>query len=418
MALQEVSEAGVHVAGDVFDQQWTPAYGTCVNTQGTFWAYVVYNMPGEYTYKFVNDDEWGVNEWPAGGAPMECTDGSNRTLGMTLDGTVTPAYCYNTCETCSDPNVVLTVDMSNVETDNGGYVAGDFNGWAGQAMSDNEDGTYSIELFLEAGEAYAFKFQNGPGGWEGVPVACQADGSDNRTFTVPEDLEEGDQFMYSACFNQCSEVCVPNPDPANITFRVDMSEEEVSAEGVSVIGTFTDPVWQDGAVAMSDDDGDGIYEVTVLISGAADFFYKFVNGDVFVPANEEFHEFPEQLPCNVTNNQGGWNRFHTRTGEDEVLPEVPFAACSASVGTNNIELGAVNIYPNPSFGSTFVDVENPNGYNLRMSILDVTGKTVRNNITLNSGRKEINTSNFAPGLYFLNITNEKSERTVYKLMVR
>lgn len=78
----------------------------------------------------------------------------------------------------------------------------------------------------------------------------------------------------------------------------------------------------------------------------------------------------------------------------------------------------VRVYPNPSNGSTFIEVENPNGYNLRMSVLDITGKVVRDNILLNSGRKEINTSNFAPGLYFLNVTNEKSERSVYKLMVR
>lgn len=417
MALQEVDETGVHIAGDVFEQPWTPAFGTCFNTNADVWTYVVYNTPGSYLYKFVNGDDWGVNEWPAGGGPDECTDGSNRTLELTLEGVVTPAYCYNTCETCSDPNVLLTVDMSNVENDNGGFVAGDFNGWAGQAMANNDDGTYSIELFLEAGATYEFKFQNGPGGWEGVPVACQAAGSDNRTFTVPEDLEEGEQFEFSACINQCTEVCVPNPDPANVTFRVDMNAEDISAGGVFIIGTFTDPVWQAGAIELTDPDGDGVYEVTVLISGPADFLYKYVNGDVSEPENEEFNGFPEQLPCNVSNNFGGWNRFHTRSGEDEVLPVVPFAEC-LTASTNNVELGAVNIYPNPSFGSTFVEIENPNGYNLRMNIMDVTGKIVRENILLNTGRKEINTSNFAPGLYLLNVTNERSERAVYKLMVR
>lgn len=417
MANEEVSEAGVHVAGDVFEQEWTPAYGTCVNTSGTFWTYIAYNTPGDYIYKYINGDDWGLNEWPAGGGPAECTDGSNRTLALTIDGVVSPAFCYNACETCSDPNVVLTVDMSNVETDNGGYVAGEFNGFAGQPMADNGDGTYSIGLFLTPDSTYEFKFQNGPGGWEGVPIACQAENSDNRVFTVPGDLEEGEQFEFSACINQCNEVCVPDPDPANITFRVDMNEEEVSAEGVFIIGTFTNPVWQDGALELADDDSDGIYELTVLVSGPADFLYKYVNGDVDEPTNEEFNGFPEQLNCNITNNFGGWNRFHTRSGEDEVLPVVPFAACGP-LSTNNVELGAVNIYPNPSFGSTFVEIENPNGYNLRMNIMDITGKIVRENTLLNTGRKEINTSNFAPGLYLLNVTNERSERAVYKLMVR
>jgi hypothetical protein len=418
MANEEVSPSGVHVAGDVFDLEWTPSYGTCVNETGNFWTYVAYAMPGSYLYKFVNGDSWGVNEWPAGGGPAECTNGDNRTIEITLDGVATPAYCYNACETCSDPNVLLTVDMSNVETDNGGFVAGEFNGFSGQAMADNGDGTYSIGLFLEEGSTYEFKFQNGLNGWEGVPVGCQAEASDNRVFTVPEDLGEGEQFEFSACINQCTEECVPNPDPANITFRVDMSDEDVSAAGVFVIGTFTNPVWQDGAIAMEVGDEAGVYEATVLISGPADFLYKFVNGEVTEPTNEEFNAFPDQLPCNVSNNFGGWNRFYTRSGEDEVLPVLPFAACSAAMSIDNVELGLVNIYPNPSFGLTFVEIENPNGYNLRMNIMDVTGKIVRENILVNTGRKEINTSNFAPGLYFLNVTNERSERSVYKLMVR
>ena len=64
-----------------------------------------------------------------------------------------------------------------------------------------------------------------------------------------------------------------------MTFRVDMTEEEVSATGVWVIGNFTNPNWQAGAIQMTDDDMDGVYEVTVNISGSATILYKFTNGD-------------------------------------------------------------------------------------------------------------------------------------------
>jgi hypothetical protein len=53
-----------------------------------------------------------------------------------------------------------------------------------------------------------------------------------------------------------------------------------------------------------------------------------------------------------------------------------------------------------------------------MNIVDITGKTVRENAVLNTTRYEINTTDLNPGLYFLNIVNERSETAVYKLMVQ
>ena len=166
---------------------------------------------------------------------------------------------------------------------------------------------------------------------------------------------------------------------------------------------------------MEDVDGDGIYEVTLEVSGPAEFQYKYANGDP--NAVEETGDFAAG-GCGVSNGIGGFNRTHVRSGEDEVLDAFYYNSCLIVLSTNNVELGAVRIFPNPSNGSTFVEVENPNGYNLRMNIFDITGKIVRENVLLNTGRKEINTTNFSTGLYFLDITNEKGQRSVYKLMVR
>ncbi len=414
MALQEVSALGVHVAGSVFTPQWNPLTGPCFNSSGTTWTYVAYNVPGTYEYKFINGDDWGPNEWPQqGSGPAECTNGDDRVLELVVGGVETPAYCFNSCETCSDPNVVLTVDMNGVLVNNGGFVAGDFNGWSGQAMSDNGDGTYTIGLFLDPG-TYQFKFQNGAGGWEDVPPQCNVGG--NRVVEVTGD--ETETIMITSCIGQCEtdEVCLPEPSAAEITFRVNMSNETVSPDGVFLISGALG--WQGGAVPMTET-GEGIYEATAMISGAASVAYKFVNGVVSESANEEFQGFPESPgPCTFDNGVGGWNRFHVRSGEPEVLPAVAYNSCEPLSVRPVAQLGMVNIFPNPSNGATFVEVENPNGYNLRMSILDVTGKVVSENHVLNTGRKQINTSNFAPGLYFINITNEKSERAIYKLIIR
>ena len=114
-------------------------------------------------------------------------------------------------------------------------------------MNDNGDGSWSITLSLEAA-TYEFKFQNGLDGWE--ELECGG----NRSVVV----ELGAPVSVQGCFAQCSEVCAVDPDPADVTFQVDASQIEVSADGMFLMGSFTEPAWQFGAIAMNDDDGDGI----------------------------------------------------------------------------------------------------------------------------------------------------------------
>ncbi|NEN22539.1 T9SS type A sorting domain-containing protein [Cryomorpha ignava] len=419
--VTEVSPLGVHVAGDLITPTWEPEYGTAMMINPDEYAYITYvDEPGTYEYKFFNGDFWGTDEWNGFGQdelPF-CANGDlNRTLEVVAGGVSTPAYCFEACETCAEPNVILTVDMSNETVTNGEvFAAGSFNGFSDELMTDNGDGTYTIELLLLPG-IYQFKFKNGSGGWENVPSSCQGDGTDNRDFTVVED----EIFSLTRCFEQCVEDCIPYPDPSDITFRVNMEDvAAISPDGVWVMGSFTEPDWQGGATQMTDLDADGIYEATFEgVSGSADISYKFANGDPNVVASEENGNFAAG-GCGVATDIGGFNRTLVRTGEAMVLDIVCYNACVNCnlVGLEEIGLGEVNLFPNPSNGVTYLDVQNPNGYTLIMSIVDITGKTVRENVVLNSTRNEINTKNLNAGIYFLNIVNEQNERSVYKLMVR
>ena len=134
-------------------------------------------------------------------------------------------------------------------------------------MSDNGDGSWSITKSLEAA-TYEFKFQNGAGGWE------ELDCGGNRSVVVTI----GAPVSTQGCFGQCSEICAIDPDPADVTFQVDASQIEVDSAGMHLIGSFTSPAWQFGAVAMDDSDGDGIWTATINISGPASIQYKFYNG--------------------------------------------------------------------------------------------------------------------------------------------
>jgi len=189
------------------------------------------------------------------------------------------AYCFNACSSCILPlQVEFTVDMSVVPEVSavGVHLAGSFQGWdpGATALTDNGDGTWSVTLEIAPGE-HQFKFVNGNawGGEENMNgQPCGAGGDRLASF-------DADNNTYTACFNACpGEVCLPDPDPANLTFQVDMNEQEIP-EGASVFvfGGFTG--WQGGAIALTDDNGDGIYETTQLVSGGVNVDYKYSIGD-------------------------------------------------------------------------------------------------------------------------------------------
>jgi len=410
MTNQTVGDLGVHVAGNFSNPEWTPQLSKAFEVSNAKYAFVANVDPNaDYQYKFLNGDFWGTDE----GVPGECATDGNRVASVADADVITDAFCFGTCGPCALPaTITLTVDMSNVcELADEVYAAGSFNGYSDEAMTDNGDGTYSITLELDPG-TYFFKFKNGPDGWENVPEACQGEGSADRSFT----LEAEEVTSYVSCFEQCSEDCVPVPDTADITFRVDMNEETVSEDGVFMIGGFTSPQWGEGASEMLDGDGDGIYEVTVEACGAADIQYKFTNGDPTNADNEESADF-EAGGCGVPNGIGGFNRTHTRSGDDEVLEPVAYNSCQP-LSTTELELGQTTLFPNPSNGITYLDVENPNGFTLRMNIVDITGKLVRENVILNQKRNEINTSGLNAGMYFLNVVNQSNETAVFKLLVQ
>ena len=78
----------------------------------------------------------------------------------------------------------------------------------------------------------------------------------------------------STCFGQCSTdgSCAAPPASYDVTFQVDMSQYEGTFGTVNLNGNFAG--WCGGCIAMSDDNADGIYDVTVELS-AGQIEYKF-----------------------------------------------------------------------------------------------------------------------------------------------
>lgn len=386
-------------------------------------------------FKFVNGNAWGFDENPDG----ECAPGGNRMLVLTGGDQVYQMmetgqpYCYNTCGSCVAPTpVTFRVDMSTQAevSVNGVCVAGSFQGWTPGVdflFDDDGDLVYEATIGVVPGD-YEFKFING-NNWggdgdgnidnENPPGECVSNG--NRTFSVGAEA-----ITVQYCYNQCSESCVADPDPAPITFQVDMTNETVSETGVWLIGGMTSPQWQAGALQLSDGDGDNIYEVTYEVSGAAFFEFRYCNGDPY-PGGEVDNSVAENGDfeaggCGQGNPFGEFNRTHTRSGQAEVLGAYCYGSCldcngdsvNTTVGIQEVEdFIGLEVFPNPAQDVVNVRMDGHDGL-FKLRAYSLVGQRVLN-IEQSMAQGDVvtfTTESWPAGVYILEAQNGLRRSTI------
>ena len=338
MSEETTNPIGVFIAGNF--QGWSAGSTAMTDDDGDdIWEYTAMIAEGEAVeYKFINGPNWGLDE----SVPVACAVNGNRGYTVGTEDAVLDAVCFASCTPCGDAlpteEVTFTVLTDNITVAaDGMYLAGAMNGWSGEPMNDNGDGSWSLTKSLEAA-TYEFKFQNGLDGWE------ELDCGGNRSVEVVL----GAPVAYQGCFAQCADVCAVEPDAADITFQVDASQIAVSADGMYLMGSFTEPAWQLGAIAMNDDDGDNIWTATVNVDGPAAFQYKFNNGlTVSIDSLPDYsgEENADFIAggCGVNNGVGGSNRLHERSGLTETLDVVCFNSCEACVVAPSVLVATVDL---------------------------------------------------------------------------
>ena len=401
-----INPAGVFVAGDF--QGWNPAGSQLIDPDGngTFEGYYSIGNASAANFKFINGNDWAFAE----SVPGDCSIAGNRVLDVVDANTVVDVICFNACGPCQAPTPVLfRVDMSlQTVNANGPHVAGSFQGWnpgdANTLMLDPDgDNIYEVTVLMQPG-TYQYKFVNGAAwadGNESIPAACNVGG--NREIVVATD-----PVVEHFCYNQCGAECVVDPDPADITFRVNMFNTAPDAAGVWMIGGFTNPAWQAGAVQMTDADLDGVYECTVNIGGSADIQYKFMNGDVNAPVNEEGTGI---INCGIANGVGGYNRLHTRTGIAEVLNTVCFDSCAdCIIGVQEaMALTVLNAYPVPANEFVTLSFGQVKSAPITVRVMNNLGQVVSTqflgNLPTGNNQVRVNLEGFASGIYAIELSN-------------
>ena len=434
MSDEEVSPFGVHVAGEF--QDWDPAGTEMMDPDGDMVYETVQSFDAtgmsEIQFKFINGNTWAdPNELIDG----ECGNASgNRVLMLDSENILLAAdatgaaYCYGSCTACVAPLVVtFNLDMTVVSSvsPEGVHLAGSFQGWdpAGTPLADNGDGTWSVSLEVPPG-THEFKFINS-NAWDGNEENMEGSGCNNggNRIATFDDMNN----TYTACFNTCpGESCTPDPDPANITFRVNMAEQELTPDqAVHVWGGFTG--WQGGAIEMTDADGDGVWEHTENISGGANIDYKYSIGHptgaawieesgVFVMDGDTTNW--TLAGCGVDNGFGGFNRRHVRSGVDEVLDVVCSNTCSDCEGSDAFVpdlTPALMLFPNPA--EDRVVVAGLSGA-AHVSVVDVQGRAARvwNNLVLN-GQTELSLEGLRDGFYHVVVVQDGA-RIAHRLVIK
>ncbi len=379
------------------DNVWETVYASSENSM----EFVFVNGPNitsGYTMEFV------------AGA---CANSAGNRVEPLSPNTVAPLYCWNICDPCVAPSaIIFSVNMNGACQDltPGVNLVGTVTDWGtGVPMSDADgDGIYTHTLYLSPGN-YEYKFRIGSVGWEGNP---------NRQLTVVADTNV---TLETACFGSL-EPCGEVFPPSDITFQVSTGNATLAAGDIFwVMGNFTNPQWQDGAIQMTDADGDGTWTATVADVCQPLIYYKYrygaVGGTTFV---EDTANFSIIGGCGVDNGGFTDNRVLSRGANDTTVCYA-FNSCESclTVGIEEAFSAAdINVFPNPAGDVVNLIFNSSKGESLQVLLTDNLGRTVRSfNWLVNAGnnRKSLNIQDVPSGAYVIRIAN--SDQSASRILI-
>ena len=387
-------------------------------TDTLIWSAVttVVSASGPNYYAFFNSpnsgSDWGTKENLNG---LPCGDPANyndRLLpNITSDTTI--QHCFGSCETdgsCPPPpssfvNITFTLNVASI-TSTGGTIdstgmfiagGGTFGNPGDNPMTDLGGGIWSFTVTKPIGFTSDYTFTNGNSGWgakeniSGLP--CAVPPYDDRNL-APVYSDTTIQHCFGTC--DYDGTCNSLASTVNVTFQVDMSQVLDPFVTAELNGTFNG--WCGNCDAMSDVDGDSIWDVTIQLSSGSLVEYKY-SADSW--AIQEMND--PAAPC--TNGDSVYtNRVLNVPNSDTILGIVCWASCDPCVAVppSGIEdvLNNVLIYPNPA--NNIINISSSEEIE-KVEILDVVGRVVKSQV-VSSNLISIETSDLKTNVYFINYT--------------
>lgn len=318
LSNETVSPNGVHLAGSF--NSWSTTATPMTHLGDDLYEAVVDITTGEdVEYKFINGNDWAGEE----SVPAECgvdngQGGYNRFLTVPAQDSTLANVCFSACAPCGQPvDVTFIVNMAQEEVSpNGVHIAGSFQGWdpAATPMTNTSDDLYEVTVEILSGSEIQYKFING-NDWDGeesVPAECGVDngqGGYNRFMTVPAQ----DTATDIVCFSNCGP-CPPPPIEVEVTFSVDLANEDISPDGVFIAGSFNG--WTTADIQMTNT-SESLFETTLTLIAGENHEYKYINGLTW----DDSESVPEECSTNG-------NRFITIPETDTATNLVCFGMCT------------------------------------------------------------------------------------------
>lgn len=260
--------------------------------------------PGAYQYKYVVDGTWKEDPHAAS-YEDDGYGGKNSVVSVSADAAVTVGVGIEKKPAAREPVAPGSAVPVTFLFEAGGpatvYLAGSFNGWdqAKDLMTDEDgDGIYAVTIELDPGR-YEYKFVR-DGQWltdeTAEDFADDGFGGKNSVLHVPSD--RGGEGLVVGMVEHMPEELADSGTRVGSDLGAERSLKQVTfrfqpvisgLQNVFLAGTFND--WNDSKTRMTDEDGDGVYEATLLLP-AGRYQYKFVADGKWI-TDESAEEFAD-----------------------------------------------------------------------------------------------------------------------------
>lgn len=382
------------------------------------WTGTIADIPvGVQEFKFTLDNWAGQEEF--GGKSYTCTTTdpsgqfTNRKLVVSGDETL-PAVCWNSCYACGESvNITVELGTAHIAVDPSGvFIAGGGNfGNPGDFPLFDPDGDHVYSRVFERGVNFSsyYTFTNG----KCLDYSCKENiaGQDCANPGNFNDRHMG-PITQDTTIATCFGLCTTNTDcgtvvPANVSFSVDMNDYSAAFNTVYVAGSFNG--WSGNANPLSDTDGNGIWEGSLMLNpGTYEFKFELDNWAVA-------EQFMNGDPCTVTDPSGQFvNRVITIEGDTSIcFIWETCLACEPS-STRNLTFDAALFSVNPNLVNQFATVR----FDAQLAeekvlrLLNATGGLVRE-IKVGAHQTELNldTSALPAGLYLIHVQTHQRMAT-------
>jgi arabinogalactan endo-1,4-beta-galactosidase len=300
-----------------------------------------------------------------------------------------PAFYSNT----TDVKATFKVDVTGLNVTNGVYLVGS---WApGQLikMADVGNNIYSNYTYLPQNTtgSYYFVLGNNVADRETVPANCAlVNGTDRKYTIVTSDVKFA--FKYNSC-------ATANETPPYVTFRVDMTGQDVS-KGVYVVGDFTS--WQFKTMTHV---GENIYSWTTNIAASSTMLeYYYIRNNSWT----NYQTYREAVPS-ACAPMYGIDRGIVVEKRDTVVNNV-WASCEqylpTSITKNQHSALTFSVSPNPCRGSFTVVGSTVLAPDITVDVFDFQGRKINGTINaISANSVEVVLPNRTKGLCLVKISS-------------